>query len=152
MAQALFANQRETNLASTLALVEQVLAEIGHANSRIADATALHAWEIRKGSAVTHVQLLSRPDFTHIRATAVVMRLDAKVDRTAMFAYLLEQNAELCGGAFALDGNRVLLVNERSTLDLDKSEILELINRVTAYADDYDDQLVAKFGGTLGAT
>jgi T3SS (YopN, CesT) and YbjN peptide-binding chaperone 1 len=151
MAQALFANQRETNLASTLALVEQVLGELG-VGSKIADAGALHAWEIRKGSAVIHVQLLSRPEFTHIRVTAVVMTLDAKVDRAAMFAHLLAQNAGLCGGAFALDGDRVLLVNERSTLDLDKSEILDLINRVTAYADDYDDQLVAKFGGTLGAT
>jgi len=49
MAQALFANQRETNLASTLALVEQVLGELGHGDHRIADASALHAWEIRKG-------------------------------------------------------------------------------------------------------
>ncbi len=152
MAQALFANQRETNLASTLALVEQVLGELGQAGHRIADPGALHAWEIRKGSAITRVQLLSRPEFTHIRVTAVVMTLDGKVDRAAMFAHLLELNAELCGGAFALDGDRILLVNERSTLDLDKSEILDLIDRVTAYADDYDDQLVARFGGTLGAT
>ena len=150
MPEALFANQRETNLASTLALVEEVLAELGHPApaSQIADASALHAWEIRKGSAITHIRLISRPEFTHIRATAVVMTLDAKTDRPGLFAHLLELNAELCGGAFALDHDRVLLVNERSTLDLDKSEILDLINRVTAYADDYDDTLVARFGGT----
>ena len=55
MAQALFANQRETNLASTIALVEEVLGELGHPrrDSRIDDATALHAWQIAKGSAIT---------------------------------------------------------------------------------------------------
>src|SRR5262249_44551501 len=136
MSQALFSNQRETNLASTLALVEEVLGELGHPppKSRISDAAALHTWEIRKGSAITHVKLLSRTEFTHIRVTAVVMTLDAKVDRAALFAHLLEVNVELCGGAFAVEGDRVLLVSERSTLDLDKSEILDLINRVTAYA------------------
>jgi hypothetical protein len=56
----------------------------------------------------------------------------------------------MCGNAFAVDRDRVLLVAERSTLDLDRSEILDLIKRVTVTADDHDDQLVAQFGGTLG--
>ena len=44
----------------------------------------------------------------------------------------------------------MLLLGERSTLELDRSEVLELIRRVTTYADDHDDMLVARFGGTLG--
>jgi hypothetical protein len=43
-------------------------------------------------------------------------------------------------------------VTERSTLDLDRSEVLELIKRITTYADDHDDILVARFGGKLGST
>lgn len=152
MSSGLFANQRETNLASTIALVESVLAELGHPapGSRIPDARALHAWKIPKGSAITRVTLLDKTEFTHLRICAVVMTLDGKVDRAALFAHLLELNATLSGAAFATDGDQVLLVSERSTLDLDRSEVLDAIRRVTTCADDHDDQLVATFGGTLG--
>ncbi len=154
MAPALFSNQRETNLQSTVALVEAVLGELGHpaAGARIEDKTALHAWRFQQGSAAIAVALVHRTAFTHIRVSAVVMTLDAKVDRAALFAHLLTRNAELTGAAFALDGNRVLLVSERSTLDLDRSEVTDLIRRVAQYADDHDDLLVERFGGTLGAT
>src|SRR2546421_11200233 len=149
MAQALFANQRETNLASTTALIAEVLAELGPHHG-VDEAGALAAWRIDKGSARATVMLLARPEFTHVRISATVMTLDAKVDRAALFAHLLELNAGLCGNAFALDGDRVLLVAERSTLDLDRSEIHDLIRRVTTNADHHDDALVAKFGGSIG--
>ena len=152
MVQALFANQRETNLASTVALVEEALAELGHPTpgSRIAEPGALRAWQIPKGSAITRVTLLHRSAFTHLRACAVVLTADAEVDRPALNAYLLEQNGALCGAAFATTGDQVLLVAERSTLDLDRSEVLDLIRRVTTYADEHDDALVARFGGRVG--
>jgi hypothetical protein len=152
MVQGLFANQRETNLSSTVALVEEVLHELGHPAAKISDPAAIHAWQLRKGSAVTQVSLIERTEFTHIRVCAIVMTMDPKVDRTALFTYLLGGNATLCGAAFAVDGDHVLLVAERSTLDLDRSEVLDTIQRVTTAADDHDDALVAKFGGTLGAT
>jgi hypothetical protein len=154
MAQALFANQRETNLASTLALIEEVLRELGHdpAATRHDDQTALHAWRLVKGSAAIHVTLAARTEFTHLRVCAIVMTADSKVDIPALHAHLLALNATLCGAAFAVDGDRVLLVSERSTLDLDRSEVRELVRRVTTYADNHDDVLVARFGGTLGAT
>lgn len=149
----LFANQREANLASTLSLVEAALSELGHPanDSRLEDKTSLHAWQIRKGSSISKVSLIHRVEFTHIRVSSVVLTVDHQVDRNALHTHLLELNASLCGAAFATDGDRVLLVAERSTLDLDRSEVLDLIRRVTTYADDYDDVLVARFGGRMGA-
>ena len=151
--QALFANQRETNLASTTALIEECLTELGYhppETSRIDLAGALQAWRVQKGSAIAVIALYARTEFTHMRISAVVMTLDDKVDRAALYEYLLTLNVELCGNAFAVDRDRVLLVAERTTLDLDRSEIVDLIKRVTTNADHHDDQLVAKFGGTLG--
>jgi hypothetical protein len=147
----LFANQRETNLASTIVLVGDVLDELGHPEERIKDPAALHAWQIRKGSAVIRVALIHRTEFTHLRVSAIVMTLDDKVDRLALYAHLLELNANLCGAAFAIDNAHVLIVGERSTLDLDRSEVKDAIERITMYADEHDDVLVARFGGTLGA-
>jgi hypothetical protein len=152
MAQSLFANQRETNLTSTIALVEEVLREQGHdpGVSRTSVPGAPHAWQIRTGSAITRVTVFPTPDFTHLRVRSVVMTIDASVDRTALFHHLLERNAELWGAAFALELDKVVLVAERSTLDLDRSEVADMIRRVTTYADDHDDTLVARFGGRLG--
>ncbi|MBA3393493.1 MAG: YbjN domain-containing protein [Deltaproteobacteria bacterium] len=152
MSSPLFANQRESNLASTVSLVEAALSELGHPapSSRVKDNHALHAWTIPKGSAMTRVTLIHRSEFTHLRVCATVMTADSAVDRAALHTHLLELNASLCGAAFATDGDQVLLVGERSTLDLDRSEVLDLINRVTTYADDHDDLLVQRFGGKLG--
>jgi hypothetical protein len=149
----LFANQRETNLASTVALVEHALVELGHdpAASRLSAPGTAHAWRIVRGSAVTHVSVVQRSTFSHLRVSAVVMTLDAAVDRATLFAHLLELNAGMCGAAFATGGDQVLLLSERSTLDLDHSEVLDVIERVTSYADEHDDVLVARHGGRLGA-
>jgi hypothetical protein len=148
----LFANQHEANLASAVALVEQTLTELGHvpAASRHADHDASHVWRIVSGSATTHVAVVHRDAFPHLRVSAIVMTLDATVDRAGLFAHLLELNAGLCGAAFATAGDRVLLVSERSTLDLDHSEVLDAIDRVTRCADEHDDALVARFGGRIG--
>ena len=151
MAHALFANQRESNLASTVALVEEVLSELGH-DPAATRAGGTNAWQVRKGSALTTVSLIDRTEFTHLRVCSTVMTVDGKVDRAALNAHLLALNGSLCGAAFATEGEHVLLVAERSTLDLDRSEVRELIKRVTTYADDHDDALVAQFGGKMGAT
>jgi len=152
MAQSLFANQRETNLASTIALVEEVLREQGHDpdRARISVDGASQAWQVKTGSAITRITVFPTPDFTHLRVRSVVMTIDASVDRLALFHHLLERNAELWGAAFAVEQDKVVLVAERSTLDLDRSEVADMIRRVTTYADDHDDALVAKFGGRLG--
>jgi len=152
VAHGLFANQRETNLTSTIALVEAALTELGHPppHGRMQDASAEHAWTIPKGSSLTRVTLVNRSEFNCLRVCATVMTLDDKVDRIALYTHLLNLNASLCGAAFAVDEDQVLLVSERSTLDLDRSEVLDAIRRVTTYADEHDDVLVARFGGRIG--
>jgi hypothetical protein len=148
----LFENQRETNLASTITMIEDVLVEQGHFlnDCRAEVDGSIRAWRIKHGSATIRITLFDRPDFTHVRVVSAVMRLDAAVPRVALFTHLLERNAELTGAAFALRGDTVLLQTERSTLDLDRSEVQELIARVTRYADEHDDLLVERFGGALG--
>ena len=73
------------------------------------------------------------------------------MDTEALFRRLLALNAlEIHGAAFAVRDPYVLLVAERTTRDLDRSEVYDLIHRVQEYADAWDDALVSEFGGTLG--
>lgn len=149
----LFANEREANLESTVAMVEDVLIELGNFvnECRTERAGSAQSWTIRKGSASIDVDLVEHPKSYRLRVSATVMTLSGHIDRLALFARLLALNAvEVTGAAFALQEPEVLLLSERSTLDLDRGELRDLVDIVRNFADDYDDQLVQEFGGTLG--
>jgi hypothetical protein len=81
-----------------------------------------------------------------LRMVAPVVRVGS-ADKNALFAWLLEANArELRGAAFGVTGEEVVLVAERSVVDLDASEVDAMIRTVGAAADHYDDFLATKFG------
>ena len=148
----LFDNHRDVNLASTAAMIEDLLIERGYFlnDARTEVPGTIRAWTITKGSASVRISVLERPDFPHLRVASAVFRHPPGVNKVALYTQLLTHNAELCGAAFALVGTQVVLVAERSTLDLDRSELSEMVTRVQTYADDFDDVLVAEFGGDLG--
>ncbi len=157
MGLSLFDNSREINTMSTITMVEDVLIALGYFvnDCRTEEPEARRSWQIIKGSAHVSIRLLDRPDHPHLRVASTVMRTPAGMDplrRASLHTELLARNLALCGMGFAVDGDQVLLVTERSTLDLDRSEVLDLINRVQDHADLVDDALVAEYGGSLGLT
>jgi hypothetical protein len=150
----LFDNQREANLTSTEALIEDVLISLGHVveKARIALPGCRRAWRIVKGSALVEVSLLESGEAGWLRVSASVMTVDDQVDRLALWSKLLALNGERSSAAaFGLRGDTVVLVGQRDTLDLDRSEVQALIEIVSADADRFDDELVLAFGGRLGA-
>jgi hypothetical protein len=152
---ALFSNKQESNLRSCIQMVEDVIKTLGHDpdESRIETQHGdTPAWRVQKGSAFVTVIIRSdgKGDENQLQVSAEVIRLDGKVDRARLFQRLLELNATTVkGAAFALQGNDVILVAERSTLDLDLSEVEDLVKKIEAYADHYDDALVGEFGGII---
>jgi hypothetical protein len=68
--------------------------------------------------------------------------------KEALFARLLELNADgMQSCAFGLVGDKVVVVTERPTEDLDIGEVEHAIRHVAAVSDTYDDKLVSEFGG-----
>jgi hypothetical protein len=146
----LFADERAANLTSAVELIEAVLVELGHRldETRASIPGTIRAWRVGRGSAMVDVVLVDRPDGHHLRVSAGILGLDDKVDRVALFERLLSLNAtQLVGAAFALRGDQVLLLGQRSTRDLDRSEVSSLLERVLEDADHFDDMLLAEFGG-----
>jgi hypothetical protein len=151
---ALFSNKQESNLRSCIQMVEDVIKTLGHDpdESRIETHDDMPAWRVQKGSAFVTVLIVSdgKGDENQLQVSASVLRLDGKVDRARLFQRLLELNAaKIKGAAFGLQGDDVVLVAERSTLDLDLSEVEDLVKKIEEYADHYDDALVAEFGGQI---
>ena len=149
----LFTNQVEVNLASTTVLVEDVLVELGHVvdKARVEYPECEQAWRISKGSATIEVALLVREGAGWLQVSASVMTPGSKTDRAALYRKALLLNAERATiASFALRGDTLLLIGQRPSLDMDRSEVLALIESVSTDADRYDDELVREFGGRRG--
>jgi hypothetical protein len=163
----LFANQRQLHLTSTIHLIEQALRGLGHDphGCRLETDGDGAEWQFRHGSALTRIQLTGEaatgglglgsvvaPSGSHayLRVVSIVMTMDGSVDRLALFARLLGLNRELRGLTLAVEGDRVELAAERPCRDLDRSEVDDLLTRVSRRADELDDLLVAQFGGHRG--
>ncbi len=151
---ALFANQWQANLESTIAMVEDILIDLGHIvnDCRTDDFAQTPSWRVRKGSAWTRIELNRGKQSYRVRVVATVVRLGASVDRLPLYEKLLQLNSShVSGAAFALVDNQILLTSERSTMDLDRSELLALISAVRDLANEYDDKLVSQFAGVMRA-
>ncbi|MEZ4404335.1 MAG: YbjN domain-containing protein [Kofleriaceae bacterium] len=153
MGAGLFDHASEVRATSTMSMVEDVLITLGHFvnDCRDPQPDSLAAWRIRHGSAVVEIVLRARGEHSHLRVASAVVHAGPTTDRAAMWSELLTRNAELCGLAFAIRGDQVLLVTERSTLDLDRTEVHDMIERTAALADHVDDDLAARHGAVLGA-
>jgi hypothetical protein len=105
------------------------------------------AWTLKRGSAAVLVTIMKRGEGTALRVVSPTLVFDpAKKD--ALFARLLELNADgMQSSAFGVVGDKVVVVTERPTEDLDISEVEHAIRHVAAVSDTYDDKLVAEFGG-----
>jgi hypothetical protein len=148
----LFSNKQEANLRVCIQMVEDAITALGHVpdDSRIESSDDLPAWRVQKGTAHVYIQLGIDGDANTMRVTAPVLKITTEIDEPKLFRKLLDLNGtKVAGAAFGLRDGHVVLVAERTTIDLDPSEVVDIIKRVEDFADHYDDVLVAEFGGRL---
>lgn len=136
-------------------MVEGVIRELGldPTENRLHTDKGSPAWGLMKGSAQVFIFLNAASPAepsSFLQVVSPLMKLPPTKDQQLrLFARLLSANArELTGAGFGLKGDMVVLVADRSTVDLDPSEVKEMILRVGYYADAYDDALVSEYGGT----
>jgi hypothetical protein len=143
-------------LARARKLVETVVASLG-IEPKVAFAKqddASVSWTLQRGSAAIFVTLISRPTSpdgavrTYLRVASPVLELGPPEGHERLFRHLLVLNAAgLANAAFGLIGDRVVVVSERPTEDLQRGEVEQTIRHLAAIADTYDNRLEAKFGG-----
>lgn len=140
----LFGNERESNLDSATTIIEEALGELGYAASRcrVERGDARRAWRIGRDGASVDISLVEHPDFCRLRLEAMVLDVAAAGDRLRLYERALTLNdREITGAAFALRGDGLLLVQERSTVDLDYSEVLDGVRQLERFASRYRDEL-----------
>lgn len=149
----LFGDQAEVEVERAVELIEQCIDALGvdPARSRLESADG-HRWTLQRGSAAIVVAIFpptdARPEGI-LRIVAPVVRMPAEAHQRALFARLLELNADtLAGCAFGLKDGDVVLVAERSVRDLDASEVERMLTSVGREADRHDDRLAQAFHTT----
>ena len=138
-------------------LVEDTLRKLGldpaalHVPSG-ASGNAQAAWTLKRGSASVLVTVTHRVDekAAYLRVAAPVVALPADAGRhQSLFRRLLELNAAgLANAAFALTGEKVIVVCERPAEGLGAEEVEQSIRHLAAVADTFDDRLEKEFGAT----
>lgn len=146
--------EKPSDLKTVTKMVETVITELNldPEDSRLEIEGGRPAWGLMKGSAEVFIFInpgQHEDDSNYIQIVSPVVKLPDTTDRRhALYEHILSLNArELTGAAFALKGDTVVLIADRSTIDLDPSEVKDLILRIGYYADQYDDQLATEFGG-----
>ena len=147
----LFDDRAEHIHEQAVRLVEEAIAglSVNVAESRLPSDGATTRYALQRGSAQLLILVEPPSDTVELgvlRVVAPVVRLPAMERRPELFQKLLEANArELFGAAFALQAGEIVVVTERSLLDLDRSEVEVAIRTVGRVADRYDDDLAIEF-------
>jgi Putative bacterial sensory transduction regulator len=146
----LFGDKQESNLKSCQKMIESVIKELGldpDGSKLEGDDPKRTGWALKRGSAAVYVFLQQGDDANFLQVVSPVMKLPDQ-NLLPLYRRLLELNAEkLCGVAFGIKGEDVVLTTDRDTTDIDRSEVQAMITLVGQYADHFDDELVAEFGG-----
>ncbi len=144
---------KDRDLAKAKKTVENVVKELGvePADNAVEAVKGGYAWQIARGSADVIISLIPgvHEAAGRIRVVSPLVRMEKGVTKELAVRLLELNGTELPGVSFGLiSGDIVVLVAERSVLELDKQEVREMLGLIGYYADKYDDVLVKEFGGT----
>lgn len=143
--------QAKSEMGRAVALVERSIRGLGvDPEAGRAEREGHVAFALRRGSArilaAVHAPTPELPE-GRLRVVAPVVHLPRPEQEVPLYRRLLEANAtELVNAAFAISGQEVVIVSERSLRDLDGSEVDSMIRIVGRLADRYDDELAGKYG------
>jgi hypothetical protein len=113
-------------------------------------------WNLKLGSASVWVDIFQSKDaqgnptqYGYFQVMAPVC--DVPVNNQHLFTKeLLEANHQLYGVAFTIFKDKAYIKSIRELQGLDKSEIKSTFDRVGIYADEWDDELKAKYFAFTG--
>lgn len=130
-------------------IVESAIHDLG-VNAEEARGENDGEWNLKRGTASVWIDLwyIESEEGAYFQVMAPVMTLPEDEDNQNKLAHeLLKINYTLYGVTFAIHEDGVYLRNIREVEELDKSEVIYMIGRCGNYADNYNDELVKKFGG-----
>lgn len=107
-----------------------------------------HIWKFQYGSVEVYVQLTGETDEDLLTAWAAVLQLPAE-DELGLMRKLLTMNwEETLETRFGIMKDKVVVLTQRVVADLSPEEISRAITLLATIANDNDELLQEKFGGS----
>ena len=130
-------------------VIETVISSLDQDNTAMVSHTDEGSlWKFQYGSVEVFVQLTGESDEDLLTVWSSLLKLPAK-DEPGLMRRLLEMNwtgtFETC---FSIHDNKVMISSQRTVADMYPGEISRLITLVANIADDNDEALKEKFGGS----
>jgi len=112
------------------------------------DTSQGYGWSFQRGSALIEVYITLQGDREFLQVLSPIMHLPMS-GLLPLYRRMLELNLQLTNASLGVYLDVVYVFNERPLNDMDASEANYIINMISSYADEIDDQLVREFGGRL---
>lgn len=130
-------------------MVEQILLSIGvdPAPARMTVETG-YGWNFKRGSALIEIYITQAEDVAYFQVLSPILHLPL-TNLLPLYRRLLEFNLQITNAAFGVHQDVVYVFSERRLEGMDAQEANTIINMVAQYADEFDDRLIAEFGGRL---
>lgn len=138
-------------LESYRAAVQQIIASMGvdpqQASMNLEQG---YGWSFRRGTAIIEIYILQQGEggAGFLQVLSPIMHLPQS-GLLPLYRRLLELNLQLTNAAFGVFQEVVYVYNERPLDGMDNIEAANIISMVASYADEYDDRLIAEFGGRI---
>lgn len=101
-------------------------------------------WTLQRGSVRVYIDIYNVNGTDYICVASPVMEMPSKM-LLPFYRKLLELNHDMYAASFSLKENWVWLRILRELEGLDQNEATAMINRVGAYADQFDEMLISEF-------
>ena len=138
-----------TSIRQHAAMIDNILRQLGlDPKSVKMDTTEGYGWSFRRGSAVIEVYLSESDGEGYLQVLSPILHIPT-TNVLPLYRRLLELNLQLTSAAFGVYNDVVYVFYERTLQDLSAGEADDIITKVAAYADDFDNQLLEEFGGRL---
>jgi hypothetical protein len=107
-----------------------------------------YGWTFKRGSATIEIYVTQQDSDGFFQVLSPILHVPAS-NLLPLYRRLLEMNLQLTSVAFGIYLDAVYVFSERPLEGMDAEEANAIINRVAEVADEWDDKLVAEFGGRL---
>lgn len=141
--------RRPSALEAYAQTVEQILLNIGvDAQAARMSMQEGYGWTFKRGSATIEIYVTQQDSEGFFQTLSPILHVPAS-NLLPLYRRLLEMNLQLTSVAFGIYLDAVYVFSERPLDGMDADEANTIINRVAEVADEWDDKLVAEFGGRL---
>lgn len=140
--------------AASIALAEELFVEfnLNSAEHRVPSEEGRVVYGLQRGSAQLYLILSCDEQSAWVQVISPILTLPEGKNQRACYEELLRLNSKgLVNCFFGIEDDRIVIGSDRTALDLQLSELRDMVVCVSTFADEFDDPIAERFGCKLAS-